>query len=157
MIGVIYNKVHTAKIVYSRGLLLGGHDLFSWSVNIYRQDFKYVKDRSFISKSHEEALTKWLEDSTPREKQLAVEILSELLGECKTPFELLNKGITNLNNTKTKWGTYTVEERQKTKETYIKLIKYYLSAYSPKSFFEQRKAAKEAEEKRLALTKASKK
>ncbi len=157
MIGVIYNKVHTAKIVYSRGLLLGGHDLFSWSVNIYRQDFKYVKDRSFISKSHEEALTKWLEDSTPREKQLAVEILSELLGECKTPFELLNKGITNLNNTKSKWGTYTVEERQKTKETYLKLIKYYLSAYSPKSFFEQRKAAKEAEEKRLALTKASKK
>ena len=141
MIGVIYNQIHTAKIVYSRGIMLGGHDLFQWSVNIYRQDFKYVKDRSFVSKSHEEALTNWLETSTIREKQLAVEILSELLGECKTPYELLLKGLKNLSNTKNKWNTYTVEEKQKTKETYLKLIKYYLSAYSPKAIFNQKKQA----------------
>ncbi len=153
MIGVIYNKIKTAKIVDSKGIMLGGHDLFKWSVNIYRQDFRYVKDRSFVSKSHEEALTNWLENSTLREKQLAVEILSELLGECKTSYELLLKGLKNISSTKDKWNTYTIEEKQKTKETYMKLIKYYLSAYSPKAFLEQRKATREAEKKRLALTK----
>ena len=147
MIGVIYNKIHNAKIVDSKGLLLGGHDLFKWSVNIYRQDFRYVKDRSFVSKSHEEALTKWLESSTLREKQLAVEILSELLGESKTSYELLLKGVKNLNNTKDKWNTYTIEEKQKTKETYLKLIKYYLSAYSPRAFFGHKKAQIEQKKK----------
>ena len=153
LIGVIYNKIKTARIVDSKGILLGGHDLFKWSINIYRQDFKYVKDRSFVSKSHEEALTNWLETTTPREKQLAVEILSELLGECKTPFELLSKGLQNLSNTKNKWDKYTIKERQATKETYLRLIKYYLSAYSPKAILQQRKEAKEEETKRLALTK----
>ena len=147
MIGVIYNKIHTAKIVDSKGLLLGGHDLFKWSVNIYRQDFRYVKDRSFVSKSHEEALTKWLESSSLREKQLAVEILSELLGESKTSYELLLKGVKNLSSTKDRWNTYTIEEKQKTKETYLKLIKYYLSAYSPKAFFGHKKAQIEQKKK----------
>ena len=153
MIGVIYNKIKTAKIVDSKGVLLGGHDLFKWSVNIYRQDFRYVKDRSFVSKSHEEALTNWLETTTPREKRLAVEILSELLGECKTPYELLLKGLGNLSSTKNKWDKYTLKEREATKQTYLNLIKYYLSAYSPKAFFEQRKEKKEKEAKRQALTK----
>ena len=153
MIGVIYNKIHTAKIVYSKGIMLGGHDLFKWSVNIYRQDFKYVKDRSFVSKSHEEALTNWLENSTPREKQLAVEILSELLGECKTPYELLIKGLKNVSNTKTKWNNYSVEERQKTKETYMRLIKYYLAAYSPKAILSRKKEPRAIEKKKADLTK----
>ena len=41
----------------------------------------------------------------------------------------------------------TIEEKQKTKETYLKLIKYYLSAYSPKAFFGHRKAQIEQKKK----------
>lgn len=157
MIGVIYNKIHDVRIVYSKGIMLGGHDLFKWSINIYRQDFQYVKDRSFVSKSHEEALTNWLENTSEEDKRLAVEILDNLLGESKNALDLLMNGIKNLASSKSKWNDYSIEQRERVKETYKKLAAYYLSAYSPKAFLAQRKANKESEENRLALTNEEKK
>lgn len=146
MIGVVYNKIKTAKIVNSSGILLGGHDLFTWPIDGKTLDFKYTKDRSFISKSHEEALMNWLVNMTSSEKQLAVDILCEFFGESETIFDLLLKAGRNVSSGKSKWNSYPIEERERAKMIFKKLAKYYLEAYSLKAITARKKENKQIEE-----------
>ncbi len=146
MVGVVYNKIKDAKIVYSTGLVLGGHDLFKWQVNEKVPDFIYTKSRSIISRSHEEALTNWLVTIPQYEKKLAVELLSEFMGESKTPADMLLKATKNLSSGRNKWNSYTIEEKNRTKEIFKQLGKYYIFAYSPKSLIAKHRETRDEKE-----------
>ncbi len=150
LIGVIYNRIHDAKIVVSRSLLLGGHDLFSWQIDKNRPDFVYTKDRSLLSKQHEEALTNWLDNISIEDKKLAVDILSELLGESTNIIDLLFKGLSNLKDASVTWDNYTEDQRKRIIATYVQLAKFYLDAYSFRTLKD--KIAYEKEEQNNLLT-----
>ena len=134
MIGVIYNKAQNPKIVYSNGILLGGHDPFFWSVGRYTGTFNYAKDRSIDSKNSEEALMNWLENESEESKKLAVHILFSIFGESRTIYDVLLNASRLIANRKHLFDDYTQEEKEQAKEIYRRLGRYYLTSYSPKRF-----------------------
>ena len=146
MIGVVYNQIENAKIIHSTGIMFGGHDLYKWQIDYNNFDFKYNEDRSFISKSHEEALMNWLVNIPPSDKQLAVDVLCEFMGESTTVLDWLMNSARNLSNGKANLDSYSIEQRQRAKEIFKKLAVYYLHAYSPKAIFSRNKDEKEKEE-----------
>lgn len=144
IVGVVYNRIENVKIVVSTGVLLGGHDLFRWKVNVKEKDFVYSKDRSFFSKSHEEALTKWLVSVSQEDKQLAVNILSDLLGESENVFDLLKNALKVILTGKKTWDGYSIEQKARASEIFKKLASFYASAYTPKAIASQKRKAKAA-------------
>ena len=145
VVGVVYNKIKNAKIVNSYGVLLGGHDPFGWLVNPKAMDFSYSKDRSMFSKSHEEALMKWLTNMSQDDKQLAIETLCDFFGESVTIFDLLKYASKNLSSGKKNWDEYSLEQREQAKRIFKKLGKYYAIAYSPKNIAKKKKKTEEDE------------
>ena len=138
MIGVIYNNNEDAKIVYSSGVLLGGHDPYRWSIDKQTVDFVFTKDRSYMSKKYEEALMGWLAEMDDDDKALAVHIIFEMMGESKTVYDLLlNAGRLAVSGKKT-WDNYSPRQRERAREIFKKLGKYFLSAYSPRQFLRER-------------------
>ncbi len=139
MIGVVYNNAPNPKIVYSDGILLGGHDPFFWSVNRRDHTFLYTKDRSILSKGSEEALMNWLKKESDESKKLAVHVIFDLFGECKTVYDLLLNGFRLLFNSKKVIEGYSEEDRENAKQIFKQLGKYFLSAYNPRKFIKQKK------------------
>ena len=152
MIGVIYNNVDNAKVVYSNGILLGGHDPFRWMVDFTKIDFVYAKDRSFMSKKYEEALMSWLTTVDEQDKRLAVHVIFEMLGDSKNVYDLLLKSGRLIINGKKTWDEYTPQQRMKARETFKILGKYFIAAYSPKRFLIEKFAPKNKEEEPKKLT-----
>ena len=151
MIGVIYNKIKTAKTVFSTGKILGGHDLFTWQVDLDYNDFIYMQDRSVVSKQHEQALMNWLETMSDSDKKLAVEVLCEFMGEAKTPLDLVSKALKNFSDAKSKWNNYSIAQKKRVKRIYLQLAKYYVIAYTPKILLSRKnKKAEENQPKQIA-------
>lgn len=145
MVGVIYNNVDDAKIVYSNGILLGGHDPFRWQVDLNKVDFVYSKNRSLLSKKYEEALMAWLNEVSDEDKSVVIHVIFEMLGDSKNVYDLLlNAGRLVVNGKKT-WDQYTPQQRIKARETFKKLGKYFLSSYSPRRFLKEKFAPKTIE------------
>ena len=145
MIGVIYNNVDNAKIVYSNGILLGGHDPFRWSVKFSKPDFVYSKDRSYMSKKYEEALMSWLTEVSDEDKRVVVHVIFEMLGEANNVYDLLLKGGRLIANGRKTWDEYNPQQRILARETFKKLGRYFLSAYSPKRFLIEKFSTKSEE------------
>ena len=134
VIGVIYNKNPNPKIVYSNGVLLVGHDLFYWTIKNNKPEFVFDKERSKISRDGEYALMSWLNSEDDESKSLAVKVVCDILGDTKTIYDiLLNAGRILIKGIKTV-GDYTEETKEKAKEIFKRLGKYYLHAYSPNRF-----------------------
>ena len=131
VIGVIYNKIKDANIVYSNGILLGGHDPFTWKINKNGQ-FSLSKERSKNSKKSEEAMMNWLTEMNDAQKQLAVTVLYDYLGESKTIYDLLLSGARIISRGKKALKKYTKEQIDEAKTIFRALGKYYLNAYSPR-------------------------
>ena len=145
MIGVIYNKNPNPKIVYSDGILLGGHDLFAWNIKRNEPTFVYAKERSAFSKESEVALMNWLYSEDDDSKEIAVKMVFDILGDSKTVFDLLLNAGRLITNGKKSYDKYPPEQKEKVKEIFKQLGKYYLSAYSPKKFLLQKFKAKKEE------------
>lgn len=139
VIGVVYNHASNAKIVYSTGVLLGGHDPFKWMVNYRNMTFSYTRARSYSSRRSEEAMMNWLTNESDEDKRLAIEVLFDVLGDSKTIYDLLLNASRIISNGKKKFKSYTVKRREKTKEIFKSLGRYYLNAYSPKRFLMKNK------------------
>ena len=142
MIGVVYNNIENAKIVYSNGILLGGHDPFRWMVDPIKVDFVYSKNRSYMSKKYEEALMSWLTEVNDDDKEVVVHVIFEMLGDSKNVYDLLLKGGRLIINGRKTWDQYTPQQRIKARETFKKLGRYFLSSYSPKTFLKEKFASK---------------
>lgn len=139
VIGVVYNKFPNAKIVYSRGILLGGHDPFTWKIHT-DGNFFLTKDRSNQSKKSEEAMMNWLTTMNDSQKQLAVSVLFDYMGESKTIYDLLLNGARIIVNGKKRLINYTEEQINEAKTIFRQLGRYYLNAFSPKRAFQDLKS-----------------
>ena len=146
MIGVIYNEAENPMIVYSNGVLLGGHDPFSWSISMSTAKFVYAKDRSPGSKKTEEALMNWLMQESYESKRLAVSVLMTLFGSAKTIYDLLLQAARVIANRKTIFKGYSVKQKEEAKETFKRLGRFILTAYSPKQYLIKKETEKENKE-----------
>lgn len=129
VIGVVYNKFKDVKIVYSRGILLGGHDPFTWSVK-NGGNFYFTKERSKQSKKSEEAMMNWLTNLKDEQKQLAIAVLFDFIGESKTIYDLLLNGARILFNGKKRLSNYPPEQINEAKDIFKQLGRYYLDAFN---------------------------
>ena len=145
MIGVIYNNAPNPKIVYSLGVLLGGHDPFFWAVSRTTASFYYAKERSLTSRATEEALMNWLQNENPESKKLAVHILFAIFGNSVTIYDWLLNASRLVANRKHIFDGYTELEVEEAKEIYRRLGRYYLLAYSPRKFLNKRKKSEDSE------------
>ena len=81
---------------FATGLLLGGHDPFTWKVKNSKPEFLIIKDRTAFSKNHEEAITKWLSHMSNEDKELACKIIFTFFSDSKTVYDLIGNVIHNL-------------------------------------------------------------
>lgn len=138
MIGVIYNNIENAKIVYSYGVLLGGHDPYRWYIEKKNVDFMYTKDRSFMSKQYEEALMGWLTSMSDDDKSLAVHIIFDMMGESENVYDLLLNAARLVVSGRRNWEEYSPRQRIKAREIFRKLGRFFLHAYSPRRFLKEK-------------------
>lgn len=134
IVGVIYNRNPSPIIVYSDGILLGGHDLFYWGIKKNEPAFVLSKERSTFSKDSESALMGWLNSEDDECKEIAVKVVFDLLGTHATLYDLLLNAGRIVTNGKKIIESYTEEQRAKVKEIFKRLGAFYLRAYSPKKF-----------------------
>lgn len=132
IVGVIYNKIDKCKVVFATGLLLGGHDPFTWKIKNSKPEFLIIKDRTAFSKNHEEAITKWLSHMSNEDKELACKIVFTFFSDSKTVYDLIGNVIHNLAIKRSKmFKGLTKEEKDRAKIIFSKLLKYYMKSYSP--------------------------
>ena len=134
VIGVIYNEIPDAKIVFSRGVFIFGHDPFNWEIKRMTGSFSYTQDRGRTSKLNERALMSWLTEMDDSDKKMAVDVIEKLVGDSQTIYDLLLKGGRLLMDSKKRMEEYSEEDRERTKVIFKRLGKYFLSTYDPRKY-----------------------
>lgn len=134
MIGVVYNQISNPLIVYSQGILLGGHDPFRWKVNKNGESFFYVAKRSKKSENFEKGLMTWLTSLSDLDKELAVNVLFRLLGDSKNIYDLLLKSFRLVRNAKDNLKDYSSIQIAKTLQIYRRLGQMLFKSYSPRKY-----------------------
>ena len=100
-----------------------------------------------MSKKYEEGLMSWLNTVDEEDKRLAVHVIFEMLGDSTNVYDLLLKSGRLVVRGKKTWDEYTPQQRMRARETFKKLAKYLIAAYSPKRFLQEKFLPKAIEEK----------
>ena len=95
-IGLLYNKIEEYRIVYSTGILLGGHDPFAWKVDKKSGEFFYKNRCKKQSLVFARATNIWLGRLTTDEKILGINALIAMTGKAKDIYDLLRYFVPNL-------------------------------------------------------------
>ena len=147
MIGVVYNRINNPLIVYSQGILLGGHDPFRWRVGKSGESFFYVARRSKKSEEFEKGLMGWMTSLTDNDKKLAVNVLFRLLDDSQNIYDLLLRSFRLVRKAKDNLKEYTSEQIARTIEIYKALGKMLFNVYSPRQFLVKKEDASKEESK----------
>ena len=139
MIGVIYNRILNPRIVYSNGILLGGHDPFRWKVAKTGESFEYAETRSKNSEKFEEGVMNWLTTIADDDKQLAIDVLYHLFGDSENIYDLLLKSARLIVRAKQSLVDYTSVQIAKTEEIFRRLGRFLFRAYSPRKYLKAKK------------------
>ena len=115
------------KVVYSPGLLFGGHDPFYWQVNPRTNDFRYAKDISRGSKKYSKRVMKWVESLTYEDRELATDALFAVFGKNATVYDLYRYFFQNIKNLKKVMKRYTKAERKRLKAILRRLFGFILN------------------------------
>ena len=137
MIGVVYNRIENPIVVYSQGILLGGHDPFRWKVNKNGESFFYGA-RSKKSEKFEKGVMNWLTTTSDMDKELAVNILFRLLGDSKNIYDLLLKSFRLVRNAKENLKDYSPIQIGRIMIIYRRLGQLLFRSYSPKKYLTQK-------------------
>ena len=133
LVGMIYNNFKKGAIIISAtGILLGGHDPFSWRVNISKARFIRSR-RSKVYINGELAFNKWLDSLKDEDKVLACDMIFEALKEAKTVYDLPKAIGYTIVHGKEFADSYSDEDKERVKEIVKKLIKIYFEInFKPK-------------------------
>ena len=125
-VGMVYNNFKKdAIIVTATGILLGGHDPFSWQVNVRKQKFvRGRRTKAYLNS--EEAFNKWLKSISENDKMLACDIFFDLLNDAKTVYDL-PKALKNIIfHGKEYLEPYSEEEKERVLAIVKKLVKQFI-------------------------------
>ena len=125
-VGMVYNNFRrNAIIVAATGILLGGHDPFSWQVNLTKARFVRVR-RLKAFKNSEIAFNKWLKSVSDKDKILACDIIFDLFKDAKTVYDLPKVVGNVMFHGKELLKDYSDEEKERIIKIVKRLIKQYL-------------------------------
>ena len=125
VIGIINNVIEKLKIVYSNGLLLGGHDPFYWFVNNNGKEFIYEDKRSKGSMIFEAGMLKWSKEIKDEDKELVVKVLFEMMGRSKTIYDLPKNAVHLFKTAQRRLDNkFTKEEQERAKDIFTLWVKY---------------------------------
>lgn len=153
VIGSIFNNLDKYKVVYSPGLLLGGHDPFYWQINKEHIDFKYAKDTSKLSKKYSARCMNWLESLTLEDRELAADALFTVFDKNDTIYDLLKNFVKNLSKLNKSLEKYTEEQREKLKVIIRRFFRFLVDSNKIKGMKKETKI----QEKELRENKKGKK
>ncbi len=126
VIGGLYNNITNYKVVYSNGILLGGHDPFYWFID-KNGDFVYKKDVSKFSKTMLERFLAFEKTVSDDDKKLIGNVLfSSIFSGCNTIFDYAKHLGPNLLKIKSQLNEYSEEDRARLMANLKKLFKYLL-------------------------------
>ena len=125
-VGMVYNNFRkNAIIVSATGFLLGGHDPFTWLVNVPK--FRFIRGRRLqVYKNSEVAFNEWLKSVSEEDKVLACDIIFDLLQDCKTVYDLPKALGTIIFHGKEIMGAYSDEEKDRVLGIVKRLIKQFI-------------------------------
>ena len=116
-IGLIFNSVDDYRIVYATGVLLGGHDPFTWKIDKTTGDFVYktrcTKNAQVIAR----ATNMWIDEMTDDEKILGVNALVAIIGKAKDIYGLLRYFVPNVVRYGSVMRKFPKEDRDKMRKT----------------------------------------
>ena len=127
LIGSMFNQMKQYSVVYSNGLLLGGHDLYYWQINPVTGRFKLSKDISPISKLYTKRFMEWVDSVSIEDRVLATESFFEIFKDCKTIYDLPSKAPKDILKMKQVIDNYPKEDRDRIFTIVKRLIKYLLT------------------------------
>ena len=112
-IGLLYSNIDTYKIVYSTGVLLGGHDPFAWKIDEKKGDFIY-KDKC-LKKSliFAKGTNMWIKSLSVEDKLLGIDALSSICGKANNIYDLLRLMLPNIARYNMVIKQYPPEERKR--------------------------------------------
>lgn len=133
LVGMIYNEFKKGAIIISAtGILLGGHDPFTWRVNVNKARFIRGR-RNKVYVNSEVAFNKWLVSLKDEDKVLACDMIFDLLKEAKTVYDLPKAVGYTIVHGKEFVDSYSNDEKDRVKEIVKKLIKIYFEInFKPK-------------------------
>ena len=96
MVGAIYHDIPNPVIVYSPGILLGGHDPFAWKVD--NNTGKFITRKKVIKRATNftDALNMWLDELSHEDKVLGCGAIFAITGKARNIYDLLKYFGTNL-------------------------------------------------------------
>lgn len=121
VVGTIFNRFYRPTLVYSTGLLIGGHDPFYWKVQNDKPLFIRVKKRSKSSHRFERAFQQWMDVLNDDDKSFFITNFFEITKETKTIYGIF-KGLGS------DWKNYrslTKENRERLKDIFSKFLHFY--------------------------------
>ena len=133
IVGMVYNNFReNAIIVSATGILLGGHDPFSWQVNASKKLF--VRGRRTIAyRNGEVAFNAWLSSVSDEDKVLACDIFFDLLKDTNTVYELPKALGKTIFHSREILETYSDEDKERIRLIIKRLIKEYIAInFKPK-------------------------
>ena len=134
MVGIVYNQIKDPKIVYSKGIMLGGHDPFTWGVEKDGSCLRYVNNRTSGSAKFEQGVMNWLTKMNDEDKKLAVDVLYRLTGDANNIYDLLLKAARLIRRRSENLSDYTSVQIARVSEIYRRLGRFLFKAYSPKIY-----------------------
>lgn len=127
LIGSMFNQMKQYSVVYSNGLLLGGHDLYYWQINPTTGRFKLTKDVSLVSKLYTKRFMDWVNTVSLDDRALATETFFEIFKDCKTIYDLPTRAPKDLLKIKEVLNNYPKEDQDRISVIVKRLVKYLLT------------------------------
>lgn len=122
VVGNFFGNLKTYKVVYSPGILLGGHDPFYWQIIPRNNNFKYAEDISNTSKKFSRRAMKWIESLTYEDRELAVGAIFAIFGKNATVYDLYHNFLKNIARTKQVMKRYNKQEIKRLKAIFKRLF-----------------------------------
>ena len=126
-VGFFLNNMERYKVVYSNGILLGGHDPFAWKVDSNGTNFIY---KSAITKGAYKTANKyikWLDTLSDDDIALAIDAFYAVFYKCDEIYDLFRNVVPRLMRRKKALNKFNEEERKRIKEIYGRLFKFLRS------------------------------
>ena len=144
IIGMLFNVMPATKIVYSTGLMFGGHDPFYWQLEKDRPAFRTVTDTSKSSKRNAKVMMEWLASMSDEDKKLLIRFLFQVFEQRENVYELIVFGFADLIQIPKVLRSYSQEDRRKIKTMLLALKDFYFDSFRRgKRILEAKEKAKE--------------
>ena len=123
LVGMVYTDIPNTTIVYSTGVLLGGHDPFTWKLDSKTGEYITREKRTKRSENFMVATNMWLKEMSHEDKLLGCEALFKIVGKAQNIYDLLRYLGPNIARFNSVVKTFPKQQQQRLRELIQMLLK----------------------------------